>query len=362
MPLNHSLSNLTDQVAEILRDGMLSGRWRDSLPGRDQLAAELGVSHTTMEAAMRKLAMEGMLVSQGAGKRRRIVLPEDGPVPRHFRVCILLYELLDGTSPYISDMLDRLKSAGLTADLATKSLLDLGMEAKRVARFVEKNPADAWIVGAGSHEVLKWFCGQPVPVYAFYGVWTGLPIAGCGVKHDIPPLIERLTALGHRRIVLLAREENMLPQLSSLARDFVEALQRAGITAGSYNLPVWGYEPARLHYCLESLFQVARPTALITSEPQIMLAVRDHLTRRSIIAPRDVSLISLYHDPSFMWLDPLPTHYTFDYRPANRRIANWARNVSRGRQDLRQTKHMTRLVEGETVGPANLKPDTETSS
>ena len=42
-------SSLTDQVTDLLRQGMAEGRWRETLPGRDQLAEELGCSHWTVE-------------------------------------------------------------------------------------------------------------------------------------------------------------------------------------------------------------------------------------------------------------------------------------------------------------------------
>ena len=77
--------SLTDQVTERLRQGMTEGRWRETLPGRDRLAAQLGCSHWTVEEAMRRLAKEGWLVSQGAGRRRRIVLPEGAAKPRKSR-------------------------------------------------------------------------------------------------------------------------------------------------------------------------------------------------------------------------------------------------------------------------------------
>ena len=66
------LASLTDQVTDWLRQGILGGRWRGALPGRNRLAEEIGCCHGTMEQAMRRLSKEGLLVSQGAGQRRRI--------------------------------------------------------------------------------------------------------------------------------------------------------------------------------------------------------------------------------------------------------------------------------------------------
>lgn len=343
---------MTDQVLEVLREGMLSGRWRGTLPGRDRLAKELGVSHRTVEQAMRRLAKEGLLASQGPGRRRRIVLPEGEIQPRHFRLRVLAYDPSDRALPFFGELLGQLKARGFTADFTTKTLLDLGMDVKRVARFVHKVPADAWIVTAGSRQVLEWFCTQPVPAYALFGVKSGVPIAGCGIRKNLQPVIRRLVGLGHRRIVLLSRENMIVPEPALFQRKFLETLQAEGIRPTSYHLPVWGYRPAGLHRCLESLFQVTPPTALIVEEIPTFLAVRDHLARRGIIAPRDVSLICLDHDPSFSWCDPLPTHFNAESAPLTRRIARWAGNVARGVEDRRQTFTHARFIEGGTIGPA----------
>jgi DNA-binding LacI/PurR family transcriptional regulator len=311
----------------------------------------LGVSHTTMEAAMRRLAMEGLLVSQGAGKRRRIVLPAGKRIRRHFRVRVLAYESADRSVPHVIDLLDQLNKNGFSAKIAEKSLLELNMDPQRVARFVGKVQADAWIVTAGSREVVEWFCNQPVPAYAYFGAKSGLPIAGCGVNKDIQPLIRNLVQLGHKRIVLLDRQDHAESNPSLLSQIFFNSLQSEGITPGPYHLPVWGYHPEGLHRCLESLFRTTPPTALISEEATILLAVRDHLARRGIIAPRDVSLICLDQDASFAWCDPLVDHYSWDYDPIVRRVVRWAKNVALGKQDRRQTDYKANFVEGGTIGP-----------
>jgi DNA-binding LacI/PurR family transcriptional regulator len=349
---NSSFSNVTDQVVDLLRDGIRSGRWRDTLPGRDQLAGELGVSHTTVEAAMRRLAKEGMLVSQGAGKRRRIVLSECHVVPRDFRVHFLSYESFSPGLPQVLDLLGQLRKAGFAVEAAPKSLLDLDMDVNRVARLVQQNPADAWIVASGSREVLEWFSQQPTPSYAYFGNKADIPIAGCTVRRDMPMLIRRLAELGHRRIVLLIREEHLKPKLSFFARLFLEALEEAGITPGSYNLPAWGYQPEGLRLCLDSLYKVTPPTVLITTEMSILLAVRDYQAYRGIMAPRHVSLISLDQSPFFAWCDPLVAHFVWDTKSINRRIVRWAKHVAIGKEDLRQVFTTAKFVEGGTIGPA----------
>ncbi len=347
-----SFPRVVDQVVETLREGMLGGRWRGSLPGRDRLAIQLGISHVTMEKAMRQLAKEGLLVSDGVGRRRRIVVPDKAITPKHYRLRILPYEPLDRSVPYVSDLMERLSKAGFSADFSLKSLLDLGMDVKRVARHVQQYPADAWIVIAGSREVLQWFCEQSIPTYAYFGNKSGIPIAGCGVRNDVESLVKRLADSGHRRIVLLTREDHVVPVPSLFSKRFLQALESVGIEPGSYHLPVWGYRPDGLHRCLESLFKVSPPTALLATEAPIMLATQNHLARRGIISPRDVSLVCHDYDASFNWFDPKVTHYTWDPAPISRHVLRWAKAARLGREDKRQTVSMAHLVEGGTIGPA----------
>src|SRR5512137_2892205 len=100
---SRALSTFTDQVAERLRQGMVEGHWRGTLPGRKRLAGELGCSPWTVEEAVQRLAKEGLLVSPGAGSKRRIVLSEGMTKLRTLRLMILLYEETDRKASYMVD-------------------------------------------------------------------------------------------------------------------------------------------------------------------------------------------------------------------------------------------------------------------
>tara|TARA_B110000483_G_scaffold85469_1_gene105737 strand:+ start:194 stop:400 length:207 start_codon:yes stop_codon:yes gene_type:complete len=62
-------SSLPDQVAESIKQEIKKGKWSGTMPGRDALAKELEVSPKTVETALRQLQKEGLLVSQGPGRR-----------------------------------------------------------------------------------------------------------------------------------------------------------------------------------------------------------------------------------------------------------------------------------------------------
>ena len=55
-----------EQVAAHLRAELAGGRWEEAMPGRLELAAELGINAKTVEEALRLLEKEGVLVGQAA--------------------------------------------------------------------------------------------------------------------------------------------------------------------------------------------------------------------------------------------------------------------------------------------------------
>ncbi len=351
MPEMRFLSKI-EQVAAFLRAELAGGRWEGAMPGRVELAAELGIYERTVEAALRLLEKEGVLIPQGAG-RRRLIAQVGEPVKVALKVRILLYVRIDKGLPFHVDLLHRLADLGHAAAYAEKSLHDLGMDAKRVAAYVKSEEADAWIVCAGSREILEWFAAQPVPAFAQYGWSLGLPMAGIRIDKigAMRTAIRRLHAFGHRRIVLMVQQEGIKPRFGLFEQTFMDELNALGIVTGPYNLPDWGNESAGFHRCLDSLFQHTPPTALILSEARLFIAAYFHLARRGITAPRDVSMVCDDPDIAFCWCEPPVSHIRWDSRPVANRIVQWVDHVARGKEDRRQATSPADFVEGGTIGP-----------
>lgn len=347
------IRSASEQLADFLKDEIQSRTWTDTMPGESWMVTQLQVGRDTVRAAMAHLEEEGVLAPQGQGKRRRIVMKRDELKPKNFRVRILLYEKQDRGDLDNSSLLALLLEAGFKADFATKSLRDMGMQVDKVARFVDQNPADAWVVSAASREVVEWFSRQPFPAIAMYGRIKGIPIAAAYLVM-IPGLIattRRLIELGHKRIVMLTREERRKPRLSRPERAFIDELEAAGIKTGDYNLPDWEESPEGLSRRLDELFRYSPPTAMIFQEATIFVAARTHLAGRGIVAPKDVSLVVADRDPSFAWSAPTPSHINWDYHPVIRRVVRWAKNVAAGKEDRRQTGTKSQFIEGGTIGP-----------
>jgi len=307
-----------------------------------------------MEQAMRRLSVEGLLVSQGAGQRRRINLEGGAKKGRTLRVVILLYEVSDQMTSYLVELVHRLQSAGHQAVFSTKSMLDLDMDTKRIARFVEATQADAWVVISGPRDVLKWFEAKAIPTFALFGHSMRIPLASAGPKKAgaLEELVDKLVDFGHQRIVMVVREDRRKPELGLLESLFLKRLEAHGIRTGSYNMPDWEDHAEAFSRMIDSLFHVTPPTALIIGDPMLLFPVVQHLASRGISAPAQVSLACTDARPGFSWCNPSITHIAWDPEYVVKRVGGWAKNISLGKQDLRKGVTNARLIEGGTIGPA----------
>jgi biotin operon repressor len=342
-----------EQVTEYLRHQIKRGRWGESMPGGFALKDQLGTSHSTVELALRQLEKEGFLVAQGAGKSRRIIIPKDA-TPRTLRVAILNYEPEDRKVDYLLDLLHQLRVAGHSSFFASKSLIELGMNPKRVANFVNKNKADAWVVCAGSRPVLEWFSKQSFPVFGLFGRVVNLPIASSRPQ-KIPALreaVQKLISLGHRRIVFMSRSEHRKPTLGVQEQEFLNEIEAHGIPTGAYNLPDWAETRSGYRRAIDSLFAHTPPTAILIDTSLLMIAALQHFTRLGIQSPRDVSLVCMDPDLSSAWCDPSISHISYDSSPWIRHVLRWANNVACGKDDRSKSQPLAKFVHGGTIGPA----------
>lgn len=343
---------LTEQVAEHLRCELAHGRWVGLMPGKHELAAELEVNNKTVEAALRQLEAENLLVPRGAGRRRAIHLEEPAQ-RRMLRIALLLNETLDLGLDYVVELRHRLLEAGHAVQVAPRTLVDLHDNPGQLGRLLRSTEADAWVVLAGSRSVLEWFAQQPEPTFALFGRRGGLPLAATGPDKPAATIAatRELIRLGHRRIVLMARPRRRLPEPGAPEKAFLSELASQGLAVGDFNLPAWEETPEDFHRCLEELFRVTPPTAVIIDETAFFFAAQQFLSRRGLRVPEDVSLIATDPDPDFHWCLPSIAHIKWESGPLVRRIARWAANVSQGCEDRRQTLTPAAFVAGGTIGP-----------
>ena len=341
-----------EQVAEHLRNELLRGALSGSMPGAHPLAEELGVNHKTVKVALQMLEKEGLLVGRGAGRRRKIVLPKNHAPPA-LRVAVLFYEKGDEAHDLFIRFQNKLAAAGHTVVHAPKNLTALGGNTRRLARMIKDTEADAWVVIAGSKEEIQCFVHRQVPVLALFG-FQDPRIAGI-VPNQVPSIVtatRRLIALGHQRIVILESTSTLSnPGPDDVA--FLDELAAHGITAGDYNMPGWegGYDG--FYRCLESLFAHTPPTAIFFYSVAEYFATTQFLLNRGMRVPQDVSLICCNIAPYFNRYQPTISHVRWNDQLIVNRIARWAKNISQGKEDTRQTRIDAEFIEAGTVGRRN---------
>ena len=280
------------------------------------------------------------------------MLPEHAATPA-FRVTLLPYERADVELDYVVEIQRRLREEGHTVTITEKSLVDLGLKVRRIAKLVEETETDAWVVFSAPQDVLEWFVANAVPAFALFGRFRKLPLAATGL--DKAPAfraaIRRLAELGHRRIVLLQPKHNRKPTPARLVRESLEEMEANGIRTSAYNIPEWEQSPAGLRRCLDSLFAVSRPTAIIFDRPNELIGAQVYLAHQQILAPRDISLIC-DDDPAFEWCEPSISCFRWHSHAWVSRILRWVGNVAKGKDDRRQSFTRASFEEKDSIGPA----------
>ena len=351
-------TTIPEQAAVHLRDGIASGRWVGEMPGRDHLAAELGVSPRSIQKALKILVREGLLVSQGQGRKQKIQESAKRLETKPLRVGI--YMQSDLNDSYMLELRHQLNEAGHISIMPRDGMEDLYNSVTRVARDVRKAKADAWVLTGASREILQWFVEQDIKVFALAGRRFDFPIAGTGPNKSplYGEVTRKLLDLGHQRIVMVCQRALRFPEPNRSARTFLDTLQAAGVCTGVYNLPDWDVSKKGFHDLLDSLFKTTPPTALILDEAYQFYAAYHYLASHNLRVPHDVSLVCTDWDPGFIWCQPSVAHMYWDYQPVVRRILRWVNNISRGVDDRRQGFTKAEFIDGGTVGPAPDPKDT----
>ncbi len=317
------------------------------MPGRKRLATELGVNMRTIDRALLILEKKGYLQSEGPGKCRRILEKTEDEPAAAIQIEMLLYERDEDYNIYVLELRRALAAAGHRLNIASKTLLDLKRDPQRVARMVRANPAKAWVVESAPQSVLEWFAQEEIPTFALFGTMTNLPIAGTGPDY-LPALresLQKLFDLGHRRIVMLSREERRQSSYGLIEKTFLEGLRSRGIETGSYNLPDWKETPAGLKQCLDNLFAVSPPTAIFITHNAQLLAVERYLARHRGRKLRNVTLISIDYHQHYDWCDPPIPHFKWEPQQAVRRVVNWVEDLASGK-----VNHLQKLIQARFVG------------
>jgi len=356
MPLE--IQSPSTQVANYLRSEIEAGRWQAEFPGTPALGKELEVDRKTIIAAIQQLEDEGLLQSQGPGRPRRVIRQAHHQRAR-LNIRFMVHEDDDRQRAHVMGLLPKIQELGHHIEIDHKTLTSLGMNLNRVKQHVKTHPADAWILLSATREILEWFAQQKTPALAMFGRRRQVPIASIGPDKAaaIRNCVDRLVALGHRRIVLMAREERRKPTPGYIENEFLKALEIHGIIPSPYHLPEWDDRPESFHNCLDALFRFTPPTALIFDEAQFYVAALQHFAQWNLSVPRDLSMVSCDTHPLFDWCRPSVSHIHWEPQPIIRHVTKWFMQLGHGSNDKQACFTPAQFIEGGSIGPAANHPD-----
>jgi DNA-binding LacI/PurR family transcriptional regulator len=253
------------------------------------------------------------------------------------KIAIVVYEPHDKETTLIIELRHQLSAAGHDVTVAPKSLSELKHNPKRIVAMLESLQAQAHIIEAGSTEVLKQAALLPQSLFALFGRLGGLkiPVVGKEAFATYRTAVKRLHECGHKRIVMLSRLESF----------FLEELKERDLPHGAYNVPEWDNTADGLNQCLNRLFQLTPPDAIIISDSILFTGVQNYLLRKRGQAARNVVCISMDYHPSLAWCKPGVAHFRWDPNSIVQRIVGWAGNVAKGKEDKRQVFVKAKFIE-----------------
>lgn len=350
---------LIEQAAAHLREGFRSGRWSGKLPGVLRLADELVVSKQIVRDALALLEREGWITNEGAGSARRINGDPGGSAGRRLlRVLVLFHDPLENLLSHTTHLMfgarRKIEAAGHVCVIASTTISAMGSNSARLGKLLDAEQADAWIVVGAPKEVLEWFVARQIPVLAFGGRFQNLPLACCAtsIGLGIRAAMDVLRDYGHRRVSLLITAVLKCPQPVPSVELYLEILREWGVTPGEFHLPTYPETGEGVQRCLDKLFQLTPPTALLVLDPSHCAAVLAYLAKRGLQVPQDVSVICMMPDPVLrMWSPPL-AHFEWPLSRHINRITRWVEGIAKGRIDLKQYILDVGFAPGGSIGPA----------
>jgi LacI family transcriptional regulator len=305
---------LAAQTSDVIRDGIMSGRWLSTLPGERQLSTSLQVSRSTLRTALAMLAKEKLIQTEkGMVSRITISRRKRPSVTKEWRVACILPGPLWQQRNFLTLWLDMargcLQKMGARLDLHESPRYYQKDGAKALEELTHRHPRECWLPVRSTHSMQSWFQQSGLPVILAGSIFDGITIPSLDYdhwkvgRHAAGMLLSR----GHRRIAMICGIPNNAGVIAC------EAGFRGILTKhGDVDYAVEYHEETVGSICrvVDRLFvRARRPTALFLMPSNDWITASGHLAQRGFLVPRDVSVILAQHEPYLAQCVPEPARY-----------------------------------------------------
>lgn len=304
-----------EQLTDHLREEIRAGRLAEPLPGAREWASRLGVSCTTLYAALHTLEREG-LVAIHARRGVRILSDRakraDLSVTKVVRVIFrgLDYPQLNPSSLWVGQLTQRLQTHGIqvVAERCTDSRLrHLG----RPRAHSSSHTNELLLLGSLSEANQRMFArsGRPALVVGYPAPGVTLPYVTADLEGSIRHATHALFRAGHSHVILLVNRVR-IHALERQSRAFRNACAdwRPGTVRGEVVLvpPTPDHQLGFLH---RFAGRVRSRCGILVVSPVSLAAVMTTLLGRGVRIPGQAAIawIETVPIPSLVW--PPPIHY-----------------------------------------------------
>ena len=315
-----------------MREAILSGRFGGTLPGLRVLGKVLGVSPPTVAEAVKALIAEGLIHSDGARRRMRIILPADSERrPGALSTRVVWFVTASAFEHAVSSsttLMAQLQQALGGSDwLVRHRVMSYGHSENRSGHWdqmAEAEAPDAMVVWTGRPAIGEWALARGLRTLFIGGAKEDLDLPMLAVKSAglVEVAIRELLGRGHRRlcIPMCNRPPTMLKNIRTVV---AKSLRAAGGNVRDA-VPVSAYEGGPvIEAMVEQALAERAPTGWIFFDWREFLAASCVFRDRGIAIPRDISAVILSWDPAMEWYRPAPSHFRQPLERMARMAADW---------------------------------------
>lgn len=329
------------------------------------MAAQLGVSAPTVGAALNRLVENGLLVAGGPRRACRVadkVTNAEGinPVNPRWELLILTHEpllnLVESTRQTLEMLVRRMAGRGWLVRQQVLDFLHVKRPNTAWERRIGLNEGTKIIAVYGRHTLAEWATRRNVPMLFPGGDPGEYPVAAVAVSSErmAEEMLHRLTALGHRRIVLplCDRSDEFKMNLRAITK---LAVERTGDRyVQDYHNPESDYmAPDVTRRILSKVFSRQAPTALVFLDWKEAVAALCFLNEHGLRIPHDVSMGLLSDSATAEWFHPKLCRFQFPMKKLLTETLKWLDGRPGSERD---TLLSGTFIDGDTFGPPPDSP------
>ena len=348
--------NLVEECIRVIRLRLQAGEWAKGFPGERTLAEKLDVGRDTIRLALERLENDGVLSRAQAGRKRVVLqLPGagTGQQSKALRIGVLsarrLEELPQPTLFEIDHLRRSLGQNGGSLDLFAPTWFENSNPTRHLAKLVEDEPCNAWVLFRTGEKIQQWFAKSGIPCLV-----RGYPFSDNLLPHlDVDweatarHAAGRLWRHGHRRVGILIPPDRLRGVEAAIRG--ANALGEADFTL----LPMQENGTAEdIGRVLARALQMRNPpTAIIATRTRQVASTLTWLGSRGLKVPADFGLISLAHEPFMDYLVPEVSGYRLDPEAVSKQLIRIVKTLIAGNLGgARNPWIMPKVVNGASIG------------